>query len=97
MSSVVPDIFDTGIYKAVEKAGSVVALAKRINVSRQAVYFWLKQGYAPMLRAIQIEEALGVPRADLMDPVLMRGSLAEATRVARPAMPLRAPTADDLV
>ena len=98
MGDIVANIFETGIYKAVEKAGGVSAMAKAINVSRQVVYIWLRRGYAPPIRAIQIEEVLGVPRVDLMDPVLLRGSLAEATR-ANGTVPYRprVPDAEDLV
>lgn len=72
-------VYDTGIYKVVEAAGGVSALAKRIGISRQIVYLWLKRGFVPPLRAIEFEESFGVPRGDLMDPILMHGSLAEAT------------------
>lgn len=63
-------VYDTGMYKAVEKAGSVALLAEAIGVKRQAVYPWLVRGWAPPARAIQIEELYGIPRQDLMDPKL---------------------------
>lgn len=72
-------VYDTGLYKAVEAAGGVSALARQLRISRQALYVWLKRGYTPPIRAIELEELYGIPRSELMDPVLMRGSLAEAT------------------
>lgn len=63
-------VYDTGMYRAVEKAGGVAALAEALGVKRQACYPWLTRGWAPAKRAIQIEGLYGIPRADLMDPKL---------------------------
>ena len=98
MADIVENLFDTGMYHVVEKANGVSAVAKQLNVSRQVVYIWLRRGYAPPIRAIQLEELYGIPRTELMDPVLLRGSLAEATRT-KGAVPYRpaATDAKDLV
>lgn len=97
-------VFDTGFYKAVEKAGSVAKLAARLGVKRQACYDWLKRGWAPPARAIQIEELYGVPRASLMDPRLLTQLSGAKNRAARdghvqyrPRGPKPASSADDLV
>ena len=76
------DVFSTGIYKVVEKAGGVSALARDIKVSRQAAYVWLQRGWAPPKRAVQLEERYGVPRGELMNPLLVRGSYAEVAGVS---------------
>lgn len=72
-------VYQTGLYKVVEKAGGVSALARVLGISRQIIYLWLKRGFVPPIRAIQFEEMYGVSRSELMDPVLLHGSLAEAT------------------
>lgn len=51
-----------GLRQAVAGAGSVQKLANILNVSRQAIYQWMGNEYCPELRAIQIEEALNIPR-----------------------------------
>ena len=73
-----PFILETGIGKAVQAAGGTVPLSRKLGVTRQAVHAWLVKGYAPMLRAVQIEELYQIPRAECMNPILMRGSLSDA-------------------
>lgn len=58
----------TGIELAVDLAGGQTELAKRLGVSQQAVFKWLKQGFVPLMRAQEIEAELGIPRGDLMNP-----------------------------
>lgn len=58
----------SGIELAVEAVGGQVALAQRIGNSQALVWSWLKQGYVPVLRAVEVEQASGVPRFKLIDP-----------------------------
>jgi hypothetical protein len=58
----------TGIELAVDAAGGQVALANLIGNSQALVWSWLKQGYVPVLRAVEVEQASGVPRIKLIDP-----------------------------
>lgn len=51
-------------------AGGVAKLAELLGVKRQGAYEWLKRGYLPPARAIQVEAAYGIPRAELIDPRL---------------------------
>ncbi|MBA4315602.1 MAG: hypothetical protein C0422_09805 [Alcaligenaceae bacterium] len=44
--------------------------ASVLGVSQQAVSSWLKRGYAPAGRAVEIESLYGVPRASLLSPKL---------------------------
>lgn len=61
----------TGIEKAVEKAGGThAALADQLGVTRQAVQLWVKQGYAPIDRIVEIEAQFGIDRKELIDPKL---------------------------
>lgn len=64
-------LYDTGIYKAVENAGGVAPLATKLGVKRQGVYPWVRRGYVPPRRAVQIETIYGIPRTELMDPRLV--------------------------
>ncbi len=56
----------TGIEEAVQKAGSQADLAKLLGVSQQFVSTCLKKGHVPLLRAVEIEMQLGVPRRRLI-------------------------------
>lgn len=37
----------------------------------QAVYQWLKRGWVPHQRALEIEAKYGIPRVDLLKPTLV--------------------------
>jgi hypothetical protein len=58
----------TGIHEAVQAAGTQVKLAERLGVTQQAISTWLKQGWAPMDRAREIEMQFGIPRTRLVNP-----------------------------
>ena len=62
------EINKTGIEKVIEMAGSQVALAKQLGVRQQAIHNWLKDGYVPYSRLVEIEAQYGVPRLDLVNP-----------------------------
>lgn len=57
-----------GIDLAIAAAGSQESLAELVGCTQQNVSFWKRQGYAPVLRAVEIEQATGVPRVKLIDP-----------------------------
>lgn len=61
-----PHVPDTGIADAVRLAGTQEKLAEKLGVSQQAVSLWLKAGYVPLLRALEIEAQFGVPRRRLI-------------------------------
>lgn len=63
-------IADTPLYRVVDKAGGVSALARTLGVSRQVLYVWLQRGFVPLERAVEIEGLYGEPRAGLIDPKL---------------------------
>lgn len=44
--------------------------ARVLGVTQQAVSSWIKRGYAPAARAVEIESLYGVPRANLLSPKL---------------------------
>lgn len=60
----------SGIQRAVTTAGSQRALAAILGVSQQAVMQWVRRGYAPAERVVEIEAQLGIPRAELINPRL---------------------------
>jgi len=60
----------TGIKRAVELAGGANALAAKLGVSHQAIYVWLRKGWVPSQRALEIEKLLDIPRVDLFKPEL---------------------------
>ena len=61
----------SGLDEAIAAAGgSQAALADRLGVTQQAVSTWVKQGYVPVRRALEIEALLGVHRHRLLNPRL---------------------------
>lgn len=48
--------------------GGMSELARILGVSPQAVRPWVKRGFAPLDRVVEIEEATGVSRWELADP-----------------------------
>ena len=58
----------TGIQEAVDKLGSQEALAGLLGVTKQAVQKFVKKGYVPLRRAVEIEAQTGVDRKRLVDP-----------------------------
>lgn len=57
-----------GLEQAIKAAGGVVALAKKIKVSHQAVAQWDE---IPVKRIVAVEKATGVPR-EILRPDLYR-------------------------
>lgn len=60
----------TGIQKAIDIVGGANQLAEKLGVSHQAVYVWLRKGWVPAQRAIEIEKLFDIPRAELFKPQL---------------------------
>ena len=61
----------TGIEEAIYVAGSQAKLAKILGCTQQNVGFWLRQGYCPAERVIEVEQATGIARGRLIDPKLV--------------------------
>lgn len=70
MTDNIDDILNSGICRAVDKAGGVSALARKLDVSRAVIYTWLQQRFVPLERAVEIESQYAIPRRDLIDPKL---------------------------
>jgi DNA-binding transcriptional regulator YdaS (Cro superfamily) len=62
--------FTSGIADALAQAGNQAMLAERLGVSQQAISIWLRRGWVPVRRALEIEAQFGVPRARLISPRL---------------------------
>lgn len=60
----------TGIQAAVDTVGNQRALATLLGVSQQAVSAWVRRGYAPADRVVEIEAQTGVARETLVHPRL---------------------------
>lgn len=68
----------TGIEQAIQKAGEACgdprrarsAFARHLGISVQVVGQWLKRGWLPPQRALEVEELYGVDRALLVKPSL---------------------------
>ena len=60
----------TGIQKAIDMAGGANPLATKLGVSHQAVYVWLRNGWVPANRALEIEKLFDIPRVELFKPEL---------------------------
>jgi len=51
-----------GLNKAIKAAGSISALARKLNIKRQAVAQW---NAIPLERVVDVEKATGVSRREL--------------------------------
>ena len=60
----------TGVELAVYAAGSQAKLADLLGCSQQNVSAWLRRGWAPAERVVEIEQATGVDRKLLVNPRL---------------------------
>lgn len=57
---------------AIERGGGIVKFCRRMGVTHQAVYAWKRRGWAPLEKAIVLEAVFAIPRADFMNPDLVR-------------------------
>lgn len=63
--------FRNGIDEAVYRSEkSQTRLAELLGCTSQSVNQWVRQGWVPLDRAIQIEELYGIPRQRLIEPEL---------------------------
>jgi hypothetical protein len=56
--------------EAIKRGGGIVAFARRMGVTHQAIYHWKKRGWMPLDRALAVEAIFGVDRNLLMEPRL---------------------------
>lgn len=42
-----------------------------MGLSEVAIHKWVKQGWVPLERAVQIEELFGIPRSQTIEPRLL--------------------------
>ena len=63
--------FRNGIDEAVYKAGGQTQLGEKLKVTSQSVNHWVRLGYVPNRRAVEIEELYGIARRRLVDPRLV--------------------------
>lgn len=56
--------------EAIKRGGGIVAFARRIGITHQAVYHWKKRGWTPLGRALVIEASFSIDRNLLMEPRL---------------------------
>jgi DNA-binding transcriptional regulator YdaS (Cro superfamily) len=54
--------------------GTQAILAEKLGVSQQAVSEWVRQGWAPAGRVVEIEMLTGVSRTKLLKPVLINSN-----------------------
>lgn len=60
-----------GLALAVEKAGSISALARLVGVAHQVMNRWVQKGFVPLDRAVQINQEYGIPTRELVNPKLV--------------------------
>lgn len=58
------------IERAIERAGSRAAFAEALGVTVQAVCQWVRRGWVPPARALEIEDLYAIPRIEMMKPEL---------------------------
>lgn len=67
----------TGIKKAIDMTGSQAKLAALLGVSSVLVHRWVHRGYVSQPASLRIEEELGIPRRETLDPKLVKLVLGE--------------------
>ena len=68
---------------AIQRGGGILAFARALGVTHQAVTAWRKAGCVPFARAFQIDKLYSVPAASIMPPENAGDYLeAEANRAA---------------
>jgi hypothetical protein len=61
---------ETGVREAIRKAGGQRALGQLVGASQQAVAKWVRKGWVPVGRVVEVEQLTGVPRDRLVKPQL---------------------------
>lgn len=61
----------TGIEQAIYSASSQARLAELLGCSQQLVSAWLRRGWVPVDRVVEIEQVTGVDRKLLINPKLV--------------------------
>lgn len=51
--------------KAIENAGGLTALARKLGIQPPSISEWKRRGRVPASRVLQVEAATGVPRHEL--------------------------------
>ncbi|MUV13546.1 YdaS family helix-turn-helix protein [Noviluteimonas gilva] len=59
----------SAIDRAIRSAGTQAELARRLDLAAQQVWFWTERGWASPKYALKIEQATGVPCAELIADV----------------------------
>jgi DNA-binding transcriptional ArsR family regulator len=75
----------SGIERAIEAAGSQAELARRLDISRQAVSLWVRRGRVPTWFATMVSKATGVPIDDLRQGDKPRDRILERLRAVPPS------------
>lgn len=60
-----------GFQKILEVEGSISAFARALKISHQCANRWVKQGYVPVERALEIEKLYGISARDFVKPGLL--------------------------
>jgi hypothetical protein len=61
---------------AIARGGGIIAFAKAMGVTHQAVTFWRKKSCVPLPRAMVIEHLYGVGREHIIDPAIAEALMA---------------------
>ena len=59
------DRLQVALLRALQAAGGVADLGRKLGISRQAVDQWKDYGYIPENRLTDVEQATGINRAEL--------------------------------
>ena len=62
------DKTESGIERAVRKAGSQRALATALGVTQAEVWRWADRGWVPVQYIVHIESEYEIPRRELVNP-----------------------------
>lgn len=60
------------INEAISRGGGIVAFARKLGLSHQAVTGWRKAGHMPPDKALLVEQLFGVPRRAVIHPSMLK-------------------------
>lgn len=59
-------MFEDTLNRAIAAGGGIIAFARAMGVTHQAVYHWKKRGYVPFDKAAKVQNLFGEPMLDLV-------------------------------
>ena len=60
----------TPLNRAVQAAGNISQLARKLGIAPQVCHRWVKRGWVPPKQALKLEVFYGIPAKELVNPLV---------------------------